>query len=141
MRTARLAAGRRPGRSCRQGSALVEFVIILPALLILLLLGPDICMMTYAKVVLHISARDAARALAIGAGPSAAEQQANDNLSMGAIPTGAVRWDVTDQGDWVTVRLSYDRPVWVPGLPILVGQAPWAKTVPLSGSATFRKRG
>ena len=124
-----------------RGQALVEFAVILPILLFFLLFIADISFLTYQKVVLFAASRDAARALAVGAGSAAAEDQAASALALGRLGTSDVTWTVEESGEYITVRLSFDRPIWAPGLPVLLGGRPFDRTVPLSAGATFRKRG
>lgn len=115
--------------------------MVLPFLLYLLVLIVDLGLTVHSYNVLQAAARAAARNLAVGAGAEAAQQQANDELGMGRIPPGEVEWTVEDQGDYIAVTLKHERTVLAPGLPLLFGEPPMARKVPLQTHTTFRKRG
>lgn len=127
--------------ACQRGQALVEFAMVLPILLLLLILIFDIGFLTFQKNVLQASARDAARELAVGSPPSTAEREATRVLRTARIDPSGVNWSVTDQGGYITVQLTYSRPAMAPLLPLLVGGQASGRSLPLRAEATFRKRG
>lgn len=98
------------GRSGDQGSAAVEFVLVLPVLLLVLFAIVDFGRMLNAKIVLSEAAREGARAVAL-AGPDAATQRVDavvGNLS-GDIdrPIGVQSCDPDNPDQDASVTLTY----------------------------------
>jgi Flp pilus assembly protein TadG len=93
-----------------QGSAAVEFVLVLPVLLLILFAIVDFGRMLNAKIVLSEAAREGARAVAL-AGPGAADQRVNAVVSdlSGDIdrPYRIDQCDPSDPTSDATVTLTY----------------------------------
>ena len=98
------------GRSEDRGSAAVEFVLVLPVLLLILFAIVDFGRMLNAKIVLSEAAREGARAVAL-AGTGAADQRVNAVVSdlSGDIdrPYQIVGCDPNDPASDATVTLTY----------------------------------
>jgi hypothetical protein len=135
------------GAAPRRGSAMVEFALIAP-LLILVLLGIMVMgVMINAKIVVAGAAREAGRTWAIVKRDDTARSRAAD-----AIRDGGLKWaadgkllfdpgrdvSITNRGDWVEVTVTYRQPVFVPLVAELMDGVGADGLVTLRSRAIFR---
>jgi len=123
----------------RRGQGLIEAALVLPVLVFLLLVMVDFACMLSTKAALTSAAREGARAYAVYQDADRARQVAEKNLRDSVLAyTGKCRVDVSPSGGYVTVTVSYDQPVLVPGVFRLLGGKAMPSAVTLSSAAVFR---
>jgi Flp pilus assembly protein TadG len=110
------------GRSRDRGSATVEFALVLPLVLLVVLGLVQVGLVVRDRLLVEAAARAGARAAAIQDDPSAIEQAAIDAAP--GLDPARVRLDVTrsgSRGDPVSVHIVYDDPFRVPLVAWLLG--------------------
>ena len=130
MRTLR---ERRAGR--QRGSAVVEFALVLPLVLIVVLGLVQVGLVVRDRLLVESAARAGARAAALQDDPAAIEAAAlaaGAGLDAGLVQVGTLRDG--SRGDPVTVRITYEDPFRVPLVGWLVGSG-----VTMTASAVERQ--
>ncbi len=126
----------REGRSGRQrGSAVVEFALVLPLVLIVVLGLVQVGLVVRDRLLVESAARAGARAAALQDDPAAiaaAAVAAGAGLDAGLVQVETLRDG--SRGDPVTVRITYDDPFRVPLVGWLVGSG-----VTMTASAVERQ--
>lgn len=136
------------GRRCA-GNAMVEFALVAPLLIFLLLATVVLGLAANAKIVVSGAAREAGRAYAIHRDPLLAREKARDAILGGGLPEEFNgRWlfrkeshvRIAQDGDYVYVTVEYQQPMFVPLLPRLLdpGAQPWQPYLLLVSTAVFR---
>ncbi|MFZ5816698.1 MAG: TadE family protein [Bacillota bacterium] len=130
------------------GSALVEFALVAPLLLLLLVGIMGIGLVINAKIVVAGAAREAGRSWAINGSDQLARQRAAEAIRGGGLPVrgaGQILFDperdllLTLQGDYIAVTVQYRQPIFIPLLAGLIDPAsPGDGTVTLRSQALFR---
>jgi len=127
-----------------RGSQIVEFALIAPILIYLLLMVPVLGMLVRAWVVAEIAAREAARTLAISGSPELACERAYQEVTLyGGLPEGDPanpffhRSFITYNAVEGRVSVEYRQPTYMPGLGLLLGGDPMDEQIPVRGEATF----
>ena len=139
-----------------RGQAIVEFALILPILVFLLVALVQFGLVVEAGTTVADAAREGARSAAvlIGRDPTGwqqtAAQDVQANLRGGGLQTAVANYDPQwpyTSGDlvesydaasgMVSVTVQYRYPDWVPLLPALLGQSPWAPTFDLHSTVSF----
>ncbi|MFZ5825168.1 MAG: TadE/TadG family type IV pilus assembly protein [Bacillota bacterium] len=135
----------------QRGSALVEFALVAPLLIMLLLGIMVVGMVINAKIVVAGAAREAGRAWAIEQSDQRARQRAADAITGGGLPTRSggrllfdpdrdVRFDRREE--YIAVTVSYRQPTFVPLLAWLLDpHSPRDGMLTLKGQALFRVEG
>ena len=126
-------------KSGREGQGLVEFALVVPLLLLLLLGIAEVGRLWMTKNILTGAAREAVRVAAVpppAGSMAAASARATALLASGGITTaGIVVTDAPAAYGNVTVRIDYNAPLLFPGfIPGLGGS-----TFPLRGTTTMRR--
>jgi hypothetical protein len=131
-----------------RGSALVEFALIAPLLLLLLLGIMVVGIAINAKIVVTGAAREGARTWAIEQGDDAARARAAEAIRAGGLPWHSGPTTLFDpasdvafdrQGAYIAVTVTYRQPTFVPLLGrILDPQSPGDGTLTLRSRALFR---
>lgn len=138
-----------------QGQSMVELALVMPILLFIMLGTVTFGMAVNTKVAVSGAAREAARAYAVtdpgtGSPDVNARNKAEAFLKGGVVASDAEfrqRFNKNDpryvsiasDGTYVTVKVTYDQPSYVPGLFRLVGgNSALGDTFQLASSATFR---
>ncbi len=122
-----------------KGSQLIEFVVLLPIMLVItfgvIILGVTV----YSKLVITDAAREASRAEALGI--STADEKVKSLLSSSAISTDSSRLTVEKQvvGNYVRVKVTYKSPTVVPGMGMLVGGDSWGNYFLLTSVSEFKR--
>lgn len=135
-------------RDRTKGSALVEFALVVPLLLLLLLGIMVVGIVINAKIVVAGAAREAGRSWAIEQSDRQARQRAAAAIAGGGLPTrsgGVVLFDPTrdvsfdQRGEYIAVTVRYRQPTFVPLLArILDPDSPQDGTLTLRSQALFR---
>lgn len=135
-------------RNRQRGSALVEFALVAPLLILLLLGIMVIGVMINAKIVVAGAAREAGRTWAIVQSDQLARQKAAEAIQGGGLPDragGQILFDpnrdvqFAPQGDYIAVTVRYRQPTLVPLLAQLIDpDSPDDGTVTLRSQALFR---
>lgn len=127
-----------------KGSQIVEFALIAPILVYLLLMVPVMGMLVRAWVVTEIAAREAARTLAVsGSGEMACERAYQEVTLYGGLPEGGAsnpyfrRHFITYNAAEGRVVVEYRQPTYMPGLGLLMGGDPMDEQITVRGEATF----
>jgi Flp pilus assembly protein TadG len=119
----------------RKGQSLIEFAIVVPVLLILLVGIMEFSRAWMTMNVLTGAAREAARRYAVSPDTAAADARADSVLAAAGLDLGARTLSRTNFGNTVSYTILYDFPVsivgFVPGLS--------TSTIPLSSTTTMRK--
>jgi Flp pilus assembly protein TadG len=140
MKNGRRGQGMKTFAKQTAGQSLVEFAIVIPILLLLLVGIMEFSRAWMARNILTGAAREAARVAAVdntGGGEAAGEARGNAVLSSAGLTGGAV--DVQFGGGaygTVTATASYDFPVSVAGFVPGWGSA---TSIPLSSTTTMRR--
>lgn len=133
----------------QRGSQMVEFALLAPILLYLVLCIPVFGMFTHSWMVVAGAARAGAREASLlrvqGSREAAARQAVDLNLYLRRSDGEIVYFDpardveVQIRGAAVTVRVTYHQPSYLPLLSALLGGSgeAGAGTVPITASATF----
>ena len=131
----------------KKGQALVEMALVLPLLVYIMMAIATFGIAVNSKIAVSGAAREAAREYAIYKDPSRMRNRAEDFLK-GSITASPAEFaqnfnkmtDVTYtvNGDYVTVKVTYRQPVYVPGAFLLLGGAGIGDRMTLSSSATFK---
>lgn len=127
-----------------RGSQIVEFALIAPILLYLILMVPVLGMLVRSWVVVEIAAREGARTLAVTGDPEVACQRAYREVTVyGGLPEGGddgtffrrsyITYNVAEG----RVTVEYRQPSYMPGLGLLLGGRRLDDTIPVRGEATF----
>ena len=114
---------RREGRRER-GSAVVEFALVLPMVLVVVLALVQVGVVIRDQLLVEAAARAGARAAAVQ--PDAEAVRADAVAAAPGLDPALLRVDVTragGRGDPVTVAVAYDDPVRVPLVGWLVGES------------------
>lgn len=132
----------------RRGSAMVEFALVAP-LLILILVGIMVMgVVINAKIVVAGAAREAGRTWAVHKEDSRARAKATDSITGGGLkiasdsrilfePNQDVQFQ--RQGDYILVTVTYRQPTFVPLLARLIDpSSPNDGTITLRSQAVFR---
>ena len=125
----------RTRRDPEGGSAAVEFALVLPLVLLVILALVQVGVFARDRVLVEAAARAGARAAALAHDPPAvagAAQAAAPGLDPGALGVTTVRSGT--RGDPVTVTVTYVDPVRVPVVGWLIGGS-----VSLAADATLRQ--
>lgn len=135
----------------QRGSQMVEFALLAPVLLYLVLCIPVFGMFVHSWMVVSGAARAGARAASLltvqGSREAAARKAADENVYLARQgEDGVVYFDpkrdveVQTSGGNVTVRVTYHQPSFLPLLSGLLGGsgAAGGDTVPLTAAATFQ---
>lgn len=127
-----------------RGSQIVEFALIAPILIYLLLMVPVMGMLVRAWVVAEIAAREAARTLAISGNTALACERAYQEVTLyGGLPEGDSanpffqRSFITYNAAEGRVAVEYRQPTYMPGLGLLLGGDPMDEQIPVRGEATY----
>jgi Flp pilus assembly protein TadG len=115
---------RRPDRPREDGTAAVEFALVLPLVLVVALALVQTGLLVRDRLLVEAAARAGARAAAIQEDPAAirsAAIEAAPSLDEAAVVVDVTR--VGARGEAVTVSLRYDAPVRVPFVGWLFGDA------------------
>lgn len=131
----------RKRRRGQRGTTMVEFAMVFPMFLFVIIGGIDLIMAALSGQTLWTAAREASRSIALGHTVQETTADANAVLELGHVPADQVVWSVEDQGEFIAVRLTYAKPVLVPLLPALLGGSVWDRQLQLSRQVMFRKRG
>lgn len=118
-----------------RGQAAVELALALPLLAVLALVLLQAALVLRDQVVLTHAAREAARAAAVDADPSAPDRAAADSSALDPRRLLVTTGPRGRPGSRVTVRVAYDAPTEVPVVGALVGD------VRLVQSVTMRVEG
>ncbi|MBY6275747.1 TadE/TadG family type IV pilus assembly protein [Symbiobacterium thermophilum] len=133
----------------QRGSQMVEFALLAPILLYLVLCIPVFGMFTHSWMVVSGAARAGARAASLlrvqGSREAVARQAADQNMYLRRSDGDLVLFDpardvqVRVQGGTVTVQVTYHQPSYLPLLSALLGGSGEAggDTVPITAAATF----
>ncbi|MCR4425004.1 MAG: pilus assembly protein [Firmicutes bacterium] len=125
------------------GQAMVELALIMPLLVFLLMAIATLGIAVNSKIAVTGAAREAAREYAIYQSVSRMRSRAEEFL-IGSVTASeediAGHYTVTHRvdGDYVTVTVTYEQPVYVPGLMVLLGGGWMSDRMPLTSSATFK---
>jgi len=127
-----------------RGSQIVEFALIAPILIYLLLMVPVLGMLVRAWVVVEIAAREGARTLAVTGNPELACQRAFQEVTVyGGLPEGGKN-GANFRRSFITYNLAegrvtveYRQPTYMPGLGLLLGGDPMDERITVRGEATF----
>ncbi len=126
---------------------MIEFALILPIILFIMLGMVTFGIMINTKVAVTGAAREAARAYAVTQDTGRMRTVA-ENFLRGSVAASAsdfqqgfdrfhdVSYSIS--GDYVTVTVRYNQPSYVPGLYLLLGGDRMSNRIPLSSSATFK---
>jgi len=133
---------------CQRGSAMVEFALVMPIVLAVVLSTFVFGLAINAKIVVSSAAREGARYMAVVNDPAGARLRVQEAIQGGGLPLqhGAdvlfsSGTDVTisfPNPGYVAVTVRYRQPSLVPGLPVLLGGSPWSRFFNLVGRALFR---
>lgn len=138
-------------RQSEKGSALVEFALVAPLLLLLLLGILTVGQVIRAKLVIEGAAREAGRTWAIEQSNRLAQQQAASSIARGGLPSSAggrslfdpardVRFD--RQGEYIAVTVTYRQPVLFPLIARLLQPGSQGESaLTIRGLALFRIEG
>lgn len=131
-----------------RGSALVEFALVAPLLILLLLSIMVMGLVINAKIVVAGAAREAGRSWAIEQSERQARERAAEAISGGGLPVesrGHSLFEPTRdvsferRGDYIAVTVSYRQPTFVPLLDSLLDrETPGDGTITLQSQALFR---
>jgi len=133
----------------QRGSQMVEFALLAPILLYLVLCIPVFGMFAHSWMVVSGAARAGARAASLlrvqGSRVAAARQAADQSMYLRRADGGTVYFDpardveVETNAGAVTVWVTYHQPSYLPLLSALLGGsgAAGGDTVPITASATF----
>lgn len=134
-------------RHNRHGSVMVEFALIAP-LLVLMLIGIMVMgVVINSKIVVAGAAREAGRTWAIARDDRVARAKAAEAISGGGLKSAVDGQTLFDpsrdvtfqrQGDYVHVTVLYRQPTFVPLLAELMGQYGSGGLLPLRSQAVFR---
>lgn len=134
-------------RRGERGSVMVEFALVAP-LLVLILLGIMVLgVVVNTKIVISGAAREAGRTYAIVKDTGPARAKAADAIRSGGLKfagEGQVLFDASQdvqfdlQGDYVNVTVTYRQPTFVPLIAEVMGGNGSSGTLPLRSQATFR---
>lgn len=132
----------------QRGSALVEFAMVAPLLVLLLLGIMVIGLVINAKIVVAGAAREAGRSWAIQQSERKARELAADAITGGGLPTqtrGQILFDplrdveFNRRGEYIAVTVTYRQPAFVPLLADLLDpDSPGDGTLTLRSQALFR---
>lgn len=132
----------------RRGSALVEFALVAPLLLLLLLGILVIGLVINAKIVVAGAAREAGRSWAIEHSDRKARERAAEAITGGGLPTRLGGQRLFDplrdvafdrRGEYIAVTVTYRQPSFVPLLAWVIDrQSPGDGTLTIRGQAIFR---
>lgn len=122
-----------------KGSQTLEFVMLSP-ILIFILFGVIILGLTiFSWVIVVDSAREASRAEALGL--ASADVKAEEVLKGSGLNTDSDRLTVEkrETDNYVTVKVSYKQPTFIPMLPVLFGGDAWDDYFVVSAKSQFKK--
>ncbi|WP_010243677.1 TadE/TadG family type IV pilus assembly protein [Acetivibrio cellulolyticus] len=122
-----------------KGSQTLEFVMLSP-ILIFILFGVIILGLTiFSWVIVADSAREASRAEALGL--ASADVKAEEVLKGSGLNTDSDRLTIEkrETDNYVTVKVSYKQPTFVPMLPVLFGGDAWDDYFIVSAKSQFKK--
>ncbi len=130
-----------------RGQALIEMALVLPLLIFLMMGMATFGIAINSKIAVSGAAREAAREYAVSKDAGKMRNRAEEFLK-GSITASDSEFvacfnkaaDVTHSidGNYVTVRVTYHQPVYVPGLFLLLGGSSGEDRMSLSSSATFK---
>lgn len=138
----------------KRGGALLEFAVVCPLLLMILFGIAVLGLSINTKIAVSMAAREAARYYAVNHNIDPAVDATTRNVAMTQLkhsvaagdtefsnsfnPDTDVTITLSDDGRYVTVKVTYRQSSLIPGLPVLVGGSPWDETLTLSSAATFK---
>lgn len=136
----------------RRGSALVEFALVAPILIFILIATVVLGLTINSKIVVSGAAREAARSYSIHQDREAARLKAREAILGGGLRErfrGRTLFDyrrdveIRTSDYYVTVTVTYRQPTFVPLLPKLLDPdaGPWDDLATLRSSAVFRLEG
>lgn len=128
---------------------MVEFALVAPLLLFLLIGMVVLGLAINAKIVVSGAAREAGRSYAVYKSYDQARQRAREAIVGGGLPEefqGEILFDpyqdveIDRTGDYVTSTVTYRQPTFLPLLPRLINPdaEPWQPFLQLTSSAVFR---
>jgi len=133
---------------CRRGSAMAEFALVAPLLVLILVGIPVLGLVINAKLVVAGAAREAGRAWAITRDDQVARSKAVDALSGGGLKFQTSAGDLFNasqdvslqrKGDYVHVTVTYRQPLLIPLVAQLIDPASGTSgTIRLQSQAVFR---
>lgn len=133
---------------CQRGSAMVEFALVMPIVLAVVLSTFVFGLAINAKIVVSSAAREGARYMAVVNDPHGARVRVEDVIRGGGLPLHSGGDVLFSPGSdivisfphpgLVQVAVHYRQPSLVPGLPALLGGSPWSRFFALTGRALFR---
>lgn len=131
----------------RRGAAMVEFALVAP-LLILVLLGIMVMgVVINSKIVVAGAAREAGRTWAIVKNDSQARNKAAEAITSGGLKVAANGANLFDpnhdvkfqhQGDYINVTVTYRQPIFVPMIAQLIDPGSQGGLLTLRSNAVFR---
>ncbi len=130
---------RRMPRSGQRGTALIEFALVLPLLVVITFLVVDFGRAFFVKNLVEQSAREGARRLAVGASASEAIEITKDVASASGLDRGTVSVvaDTVWTGGHVRVQVTAPFTWLYPGVINLLGMTGPAST--LTGTCVMRR--
>jgi len=129
-------APRNPSRE--RGTALIEFALVLPLLLVLTVAAVDFGRAFFVKNMLHQAAREGVRMLAVQANPDSIDARINQVAGASGITVSAIDYNTAGGPDHVSVRVATDFNWIFPGVFNLFG-AGYANPMPLAAVAVMRE--
>lgn len=133
-----LIKGLKKIRNDENGLETVEMAISLPILLFVVLFGMVFLLAIYSKIIVIDSAREAARAEALGY--ATASEKVEEIIEGGSLKTAnIVVVDVESDVEKVEVEVQYDQPSIIPLLPQLIGGDAWGEFFRLKSKSVFKK--
>ncbi|TFV66554.1 UNVERIFIED_ORG: pilus assembly protein [Bacillus sp. AZ43] len=132
---ARPGSRRHRGRGSERGSSSVEFAILFPIIVALLLAGPQLALWYFAREAADAAAHVGARAASVHGATGEAGQAAADTY-LARLGTGAItRYSVTESGTATTVSVHVTASV--PNVIPLPGFAPTVDVTVVRGKERF----
>jgi Flp pilus assembly protein TadG len=133
-----------------KGQSMIEMAFVMPILIVIMMGITTFGIAINSKIAVSGAAREAARAYAITRSPGQAQVKAKEFLKGGIVasnsefnknfnPSSDVK--IENDGNYVTVTVTYHQPVYVPGLMTLLGGDQMADRMQLKSSATFKMEG
>lgn len=120
-----------------EGQAIIEFTLVLPLLLFIVLASIVFILALYGKIIVIDAAREGARAEALGT--TTALLKVQETIENGGLnKDNLAEVNVTRGPTYVSVRVKYNQPSILPGIPRLIGGTAWGDSFPLTGTSLFK---
>lgn len=123
----------------KKGSQVLEFALLTPILVFVMFVIIIFGLTIFSWVTVADSSREAARAEALGL--ASAGDKATEVIAGMGLNTSPDRLTVEkrETDTYVTVKVTYKQPTFIPMLPVLLGGGPWDNYFTLTAKSQFKK--